>query len=125
MVHDLRALPRRAEGWAADPSAVILAGRTAQGAPEGAARAGDEGFRRRKGSQTQAAIDTLGHLLALHVTPANERERDRVAVPPASVRAATGDHVEVAFVDGGGTGEEPAAAAEAHGLRMGVDKGLE
>ena len=122
VVHDLRALLRWADGRADDPTAVVLDGRTVQSTPESGARAGYDGYKRRKGSKTHAAVDTLGHLLAMHVTPANQQERDQVAVLAAAVQAATGDAVEIAFVDEGYTGEEPAAAAAAHGIRLEVVK---
>jgi transposase len=122
VVHDLRALLRWADGRADDPTAVVLDGRPVQSTPESGARAGYDGYKRRKGSKTHAAVDTLGHLLAMHVTPANAQERDQVAVLAAAVQAATGDAVEVAFVDEGYTGEDPAAAADAHGIRLEVVK---
>jgi transposase len=122
MVHDLRAILRWAEGRADDPTATILDGRTVQSTPESGARAGYDGHKRRKGSKVHAAVDTLGHLLALHVTPANEQERDQVAVLAAAVQEATGESVEVAFVDRGYTGAEPAAEAEARGIRLEVIK---
>ncbi len=50
------------------------------------------------------AVDTLGYLLALHVTPANEQDRARVKTLAAQVQAATGETVELAFVDQGYTG---------------------
>jgi transposase len=121
-VHDLRALLRWADGRADDPTAVILDGRTVQSTPESGARAGWDGHKRRKGSKTHAAVDTLGHLLALHVTPANQQERDQVAILAAAVQEATGDAVEVAFVDEGYTGDDPAADAAAHGIRLEVVK---
>jgi len=46
-------------------------GRTLQSSPESGARARYEGYKRRKGSKVQIAVDTLGHLLALKVTAAN------------------------------------------------------
>ena len=122
LVHDLRALLRWADGRADDPTAVILDGRTVQSTPESGGRAGYDGYKRRKGSKTHAAVDTLGHLLALHVTPANEQERAQVAILAAAVQAATGDAVEVAFVDQGYTGEQAEAAAAAHGIRLEVVK---
>ena len=122
MVHDLRALLRWSEGRADDPTAVILDGRTVQSTPESGARAGWDGHKRRRGSKTHAAVDTLGHLLALHVTPANAQERDQVARLATAVQAATGDAVEVAFVDQGYTGDEPAAAAATQGIRLEVIK---
>jgi transposase len=122
IVQDLRALLRWTEGRADHPTAVILDGRTVQSTPESGGRAGYDGYKRRKGSKTHAAVDTLGHLLALHVTPANEQERDQVGRLATAVQAATGDAVEVAFVDEGYTGDEPVAAAAAHGIRLEVIK---
>ncbi len=43
--------------------------------PESGERAGDDGDQRKKGSKVHIAVDTLGHLLALKVTLANEQER--------------------------------------------------
>lgn len=122
LVQDLRAILRWAEGRADDPTAVILDGRTVQSTPESGGRAGYDGYKRRKGSKTHAAVDTLGLLLALHVTPANEQERDQVGRLAAAVQAATGDRVEVAFGDEGYTGDEPAVEAAAHGIRLEVIK---
>ncbi len=122
MVHGLRAILRWAEGRADDPTAAILDGRTVQSTPESGARAGYDGHKRRKGSKVHLAVDTLGHLLALRVTPADEQEREQVADLAAAVQEATGEAVEVAFVDHGYTGDEPAAAAAAHGIRLEVVK---
>jgi transposase len=91
-----------------------------QSTPESGARAGDDGHKRRKGSKVHLAVDTLGHLLALRVTPADAQEREQVAELAAAVPAATGGTVAVAFVDRGYAGEQPAAAAEAHGIRLEV-----
>jgi UDP-glucose 6-dehydrogenase len=41
------------------------------------------------------AVDTLGHLLAAHVTPANEQKRTQVVKLAAQVQELTGDAVEV------------------------------
>jgi transposase len=120
MVHDLRALLRWTEGRADDPTAVILDARTVQSTPESGGRAGYDGHKRRKGSKTHAAVDTLGHLLALRVTPANGQDRDQVAALAAAVQEATGDAVEVAFVDQGYTGERAETGAAAHGIRLEV-----
>ena len=122
MVHDLRALLRWSEGRADAPTAVILDGRTVQSTPESGARAGYDGHKRRKGGKTHAVVDTLGHLLALHVTPANEQERTQVETLAASAQEVTGQTVEVAFVDQGYTGEVPAKAAAVHGIDLVVLK---
>ena len=122
IVHDLRALLRWSEGRADEPTATILDSRTVQSSPESGGRAGWDGHKRRKGSKVHLAVDTLGHLLALRVTPADAQDRDQVAGLAAAVQEATGETVEVAFVDQGYTGEEPAAAAAAAGIRLEVVK---
>src|SRR3712207_2507157 len=74
-VHDLRILMRVAAGRGEEPSAVVLDSRTVQSTPESGGRAGYDGHKRRKGSKVHMAVDTLGHLLALHVTAADEQDR--------------------------------------------------
>jgi len=118
MADDLRALLREAAGRAPQPTAVVLDGRTLQATPESGHRAGFDGHKKRQGSKLHAAVDTLGHLLAARVTPANEQERAQVAALAEEVQAVTGNTVEVAFVDQGSTGEDPAEAAEAHGIEL-------
>jgi transposase len=122
MAHDLRALIRIAAGRGVDPTAVVLDGRTLQSTPESGGRAGYDGYKRRNGSKVHAAVDTLGLLLALKVTAASEQERAQVADLAGAVQAATGQTVEVAFVDQGYTGERAAADAAAHGIRLEVVK---
>jgi transposase len=68
------------------------------------------------------AVETLGHLLALKVAAANERERAQVGDLVQAIQETTGDKVEVAFVDQGDTGEEPAAAAAVQAVRLEVVK---
>ena len=122
MAHDLRKVLRLVADKDSRPSAVIFDGRTIQSTPESGHRAGYDGYKRKKGSKVHAAVDTLGHLLAIKVTAANEQERAQVADLAADVQKATGEHVEMAFVDQGYTGEEPAAAAAANGVRLVVVK---
>jgi len=76
----------------------------------------------RKGSKVHLAVDTLGQLLAVLVTPANEQDRAQVGKLARQIQEATGDSVEVAFVDQGYTGDQPAADAQTHGIRLGVVK---
>lgn len=66
------------------------------------------------------AVDTLGHLLALRVTSAAEQERHQVEALAQAVRQATGENVELTYVDQGYTGQEAAAAAAAHGIQLEV-----
>jgi transposase len=122
MVHDLRVLLRLAAGRAAQPSAAIFDSRTLQSTPESGARAGYDGHKRRKGSKIHAAVDTLGHLLALYATPADAQDRAQVAHLAAAVQEETGESVEVAFVDQGYTGATPEADAAAYGIRLEVVK---
>ena len=68
------------------------------------------------------AVDTLGHLLALRVTAANEQDRDQVGKLAQQVQEATGDSVELAYVDQGYTGEKPATAAKKKGIELSVVK---
>lgn len=122
MVHDLRMLMRLAKGRNEQPTAAIFDSRTLQSSPESGQRAGYDGAKRRKGSKTHMAVDTLGHLLALFVTPANEQDRAQVGQLAQEVQEVTGETVELAYVDLGYTGDSAAQAAEAHGLRLEVVK---
>jgi transposase len=122
MVHDLRRLLREVQERAPEPRAAILDSRTLQSSPESGARAGYDGYKRRNGSKVHLAVDTLGHLLALLVTPADAQDRAQVKALVEQVQAATGEMVEVAFVDQGYTGEQPAADAAERGIRLEVVK---
>src|SRR5829696_31013 len=122
IVHDLRLLLRLSEGRASDPKAAILDARTLRATPESGSRGGYDGHKHKKGSKVHAAVDTLGHLLAVFVTPANEQERARVGELAEAVQDATGESVELAYVDQGYAGERPADEAEAHGMRPEVVK---
>jgi transposase len=122
MVHDLRLLLRLAEGRASEPTAAILDSRTLHSTPESGSRGGYDGAKRKKGSKVHVAVDTLGHLLALFVSPANEQERAWVGELAQAVQEATGESVELAYVDEGYSGEHPAEQAEAHGISLEVVK---
>ena len=120
IVHDLRAILRFAAGREPEPTAAIFDGRTIQSTPESGGRAGYDGYKRRKGSKVHMAVDTLGHLLTLQVTPANEQERAQVAILSQAVQAATGESVEVAYADQGYTGEAPDLDAASYGIHLEV-----
>ncbi len=122
MVNDLREILRIAEGRKTMPSAAILDSRTMQSTPESGARAGYDGAKRRKGSKVHIAVDTLGHLLALCVTPASDQDRAQVAALCEQVQQVTGDTVELAWVDQGYTGDNAREAAEEHGISLEVVK---
>ncbi len=121
MAHDLRALLRIVAERDMTPSAVVLDSRTLQASPESGHRVGYDGAKPKKGSKVHIAVDTLGHLLTLHVTPATEQDRAQVATL-AAVRTVTGDTVELAYVDQGYPGETAATAVATHGLRLEVIK---
>lgn len=122
MVHDLRLLLREIDERMAQPRAAVLDSRTLQSSPASGERAGYDGAKRRKGSKVHLAVATLGHLLALLVTPANAQDRAQVGLLAETIQAATDEAVEVAFVDHGYTGEQPAQVAETHGIRLEVVK---
>jgi transposase len=122
MAHDLRAILRLLVDRNQQPTAAIYDSRTLQSTPESGARAGYDGAKKRKGSKVHIAVDTLGHLLALKVTPANEQDRAQVAALSAAVQEVTGQSIEAAFVDQGYTGKTPAEEAAAHGIRLEVIK---
>lgn len=73
-----------------------------------------------QGQQTHIDGDTLGHLLALLVTPASEQYRAQVAELAAAVQEVTGESVKLAFVDQGYTSEAAAEEAGTHGMRLEV-----
>jgi transposase len=122
---DLRAVLRMAAEREPEPSAVILDSRSLRSSPESGARAGYDGAKRKRGAKVHLAVDTPGHVVALHVTPASTDDRAEVGRLAAEVQAATSDSVEVAFVDQGYSGPKPAAAASAHGIDLEVVKAPE
>lgn len=122
ITHDLRAVLRIAEGRQEMPTASIFDSRTMQSTVESGARAGYDGAKRRKGNKVHLAVDTLGHLLALCVTAANEQDRAQVAELAERVQSETGETVEIAYVDQGYTGENAADAAAEHGIQLEVVK---
>jgi transposase len=120
--HDLREMIRLALERGPHPTAVIMDGRTLQSTPESGSRAGFDGHKKKQGSKVHIAVDTLGNLLALVTTPANQQERAQVAQLASDVQEACGKSVQVAFVDQGYTGEDASQAAKEHGIRLEVVK---
>src|SRR5882672_1725186 len=111
IAQDLRRLLRILGDRHEEPSAAIFDSRTLQSTPESGDRAGYDGAKRKKGSKVHMAVDTLGYLLSLHVTAANEQDRAQVGKLAKEVQKTTGKSIELAFVDQGYTGDEPAEAA--------------
>jgi transposase len=122
MTQDLRRILRVLEGRQEEPSAAVFDSRTLQSTPESGKRAGYDGAKRKKGSKVHMAVDTLGYLLSLHVTPANEQDREQVGKLAREVQKQTGKSVELAYVDQGYTGEKPAEAARKQKIELAVVK---
>jgi transposase len=122
IVADLRALIRLGEGKTVEPTAAIFDSRSLLGTTESGHRAGYDGHKKKMGSKLHLAVDTLGEFLALVVTPANEQDRAQVEELAAKVQAATGNTVELAYVDQGYTGVDAEAAADGWGIRLEVVK---
>lgn len=118
MNHDLRRLLREYEGRAENPTAAIIDSRTLQSTPTSGWRVGFDGAKRRNGSSVHLLVDTLGHLLDLHATAANEDERDQVAALCAAAQAEMEESLELVYADQGHTG--PRAAA--HGIELEIVK---
>jgi transposase len=122
LAEDLRAVLRLAAGRKPAPSAAVLDSRTLRSSPESGERGGYDGAKRKKGSKLHMAVDTLGHLLALHATPADADDRAEVGRLAEAVQAATGGSVDLAYVDQGYSGEKPAEAAREQGIELEVVK---
>ncbi len=119
---DVQTIVREWAGRKGQPTAICIDSRTLQSTPEPGGRGGYDGAKRRKVSKVHIAVDTLGHLLALTVTPADRSDREQVAALAQQVQDATGSTVEIAYVDQGYTGPNAAIAASQHGIRLEVVK---
>jgi transposase len=95
IVQDLRLLVRAASGRRPQPSVGIVDSRTLRSTVESGARAGVDGNKRVRGSKVHAVVDTLGTLLAVAVTPANEAERRQLGALAQRVQEVTGESVEL------------------------------
>ena len=122
MADDLRELLRVAAGREKQPTAAILDSQTLQGTAESGERAGYDAGKKKKGTKIHIAVDTLGNLLTLLVTPANAQDRDSVGALTRDLQDVTGQNVEVAFVDAGYTGERARLAAQEEGIQLEVVK---
>jgi transposase len=122
MTQDLRRILRLLDGRREEPSAAVFDSRTLQSTPESGHRGGYDGAKRKKGSKVHMAVDTLGHLLSLHVTAADEQDREQVGKLAREVQKETGKSVELAFVDQGYTGDRAAGAAAEQKIELSVVK---
>jgi transposase len=122
MAHDLRLALRVLNQREPVPSAAIYDSRTLSSTPESGARAGYNGHKKTKGSKVHIAVDTLGHLLTLKVTAANEDDRTQVEALSEELQEATGESVEIAYVDQGYSGDNAAEQAQRQGIELIVVK---
>ena len=89
---------------------------------ESGPRAGYDGAKKRSGSKVHIAVDTLGHLLALSVTPADQGDRTQVEALCEQVQEVTGESVQLVWVDQGYTGDNAAQGAAKSGIELHVIK---
>lgn len=122
IAHDLRIMVRLLEGRNEQPSATILDSRTLQSTPESGSRAGFDGAKKKKGTKVHAAVDTLGNLLALAITAANEQDRAQVATLAAQVQDVTGGTITLAYADQGDTGEAAVQQAQQASIKLEIVK---
>src|SRR6476660_1671386 len=87
IVQDLRLLVRAAAGRRPQPSGAIVDSRMLRSTVESGQRAGVDAHKRIRGSKVHAVVDTMGTLLALDVTPANEAERRPISALAQRVQA--------------------------------------
>lgn len=122
MVDDLREVLRVALGKDKLPKAAIVDSQTLRSTPESGHRAGYDAGKKTKGTKVHVAVDTLGNLLTIVVTPANEQDRAQVDQLCHDIQEVTGQNVTVAFADGGYTGQPAQEAASGHGIELEVIK---
>jgi transposase len=120
IVHDLRKILRPGEGRDSNPTAAIIDSRTIQSTCESGPRSGYDGYKRRNGSKVPMAVDTLGHRLALHVTPADEQDRAQAGVLCEAMQELTGESIELVYADQGYTGEETFDEVAGHKIILDV-----
>ena len=125
LVADLRVLIRLGNGRNVEPTAAIIDSRTLRGTPENGDRGGYDGAKRKKGTKLHLAVDTLGEFLALVVTPADASDREQVEALAEAIQDATGDSVQIAYVDQGYTGDAVARQADGWGIQLIVVKHTE
>ena len=99
MVHHLRTPLRLTSERAPKPAAAILDARTLQISCESGPRTGFHRAKRRWRSKVHRVIDTLGHLLALRMTPASEDDRFQAGKSIQAAQQLAGETVELVYVD--------------------------
>ena len=69
--YDFRAVLRLAQSRTEEPSAAVLDRRTPRSTPESGAGAAWDRHKQTRGSKLHLPVDTLAHLVAPHITPAD------------------------------------------------------
>jgi transposase len=119
---DLRKVVRQAAGKEPEPTVAILDSQTLRSTPESGERAGYDAGKKTKGTKIHLAVDTLGNLLSLRVTPASVQDREQIAQITEDIQAVTGNSVDVLYADGAYSGENAAKAAQEHGVSLQIIK---
>jgi transposase len=118
---DLRAIARLVAARTWSPTTVMMDGRILLSLAESGARWLMTSVNNAKAAKC-ICVDTLGHLIVIKVTAASEQERAQVADLALQVQEATGNHVELAYVDQGFTGQQAQDDAKSHRIRLKVVK---
>ena len=121
-MHDLTLALRVLHKRRPVPTAAVYDSRTLSSTPESGSRAGFNGHKKCRGSKVHVAVDTLGHLLALQVTAANQDDRTQVEALSQEVQQVTGENVTLAYVDQGYSGDNAREAGQKHGIELFVVK---
>ncbi len=112
---------REAEGKQAAPTVVIVDSQSVKTTEAGGPRGYDAG-KKVKGRKRHIAVDTLGLPIQCDVTPADVQDREALA-PILKAVSGKSPWVEVAFVDGGYSGDETRRDAfEASRIKVSVVK---
>lgn len=107
---------------APDPTAAVVDRRTIQVPPESGSRASYYDAKRKQNSDIHMGVDTLGHLLVLHVTSADICDREEVGRLAEAIQDVACESVTLAYVDQGCTDKKVAATANRQGIAFHVVK---
>ena len=106
MQHDLRIMVRREDFRDGQPTVALVDSRTLQSTPESGSRAGYDGGKKKRGTKIHLAVDTLGNVISIIATAADEQDRDQVFDICQKIQEETGGNIDVMIGDQGYTGEQ-------------------